>query len=477
LEWRVTERIPKYALVSGFALGVLFLAYLAYSRPGYFTSQTYIAGLLLLQLLFVAVFFFRRIFFPLVLVSFLFAGVDLPVGSGWTTARWIFLGVGAGVGLIMVLKERGLHYGLFHAIAFFAVLAAMTSAAVSRYPSVALLKGLSLLLLFVYAGTGVRVAAAGRENNFFEGLLVGCEIFVGALAVLHFVGKEAMGNPNSLGAVTGVVGAPILLWGALLDQKPFTQRRRWMLYVICLYLLLASHARAGMGAAFLSFAFLTLTLRKYKMLLQGITIALVCVAVLSIVRPEYFSNKVSNITNAYVFKGGDRQQGMLASRETPWQNAIDSIHRNFWFGTGFGTTETGLDASAHLGRGVASTSDESAENGSSYLAVMTWVGMLGAVPFFLLLLALLERIGRTTVWILKTGNPCHPAVPLATVMLAGLFHAGFEDWLFAPGFYLCMFFWSLAFLLVDLAPSAEFPSFAWQPRAVSQGWRGIPAGR
>ena len=28
-----------------------------------------------------------------------------------------------------------------------------------------------------------------------------------------------MGNPNSLGAVMGVVGAPILLWGILVSEE------------------------------------------------------------------------------------------------------------------------------------------------------------------------------------------------------------------------------------------------------------------
>jgi O-antigen ligase len=479
LEQGVTERIPRYVFVAGTLLGLLFMAYVAYSRPGYFTSETYIAGLLLLELLVAAVCFYRRVFFPLVLVSFLFAGVDLPVGPGWTTARWIFLGAGAGVGLIMVFKQHTQHYGLFHAVAFFTVLAATTSAAVSRYPSVALLKAVSLLLLFVYAGTGVRVAVAGRENRFFNGLLLGCEIFVAALAALHFIGIDAMGNPNSLGAVMGVVGAPILLWGALLEDKPFLQRRRWGLYVICLYLLFVSHSRAGMGAACFSFAFLTLTLRKYKMVIQGVFVVLVLVAALSILRPEAFSNKVTNLTNSVVFKGGDREHGMLASRETPWQSALDTIHRHFWFGTGFGTTENGLDASEHLGKGVASTSDVSAENGSSYLAIMTWVGILGAIPFLLLVLALLEKVVRTAAWMLRTGNPCHPAVPLASIAVAGLFHAGFEDWLFAPGFYLCVFFWSLAFVLVDVAPMAQLPrlNFAWRHGIASQGFRGVTAGR
>ena len=48
---------------------------------------------------------------------------------------------------------------------------------------------------------------------------------------------------------------------------------------------------------------------------------------------------------------------------------------------------------------------------------------------------------------------CTPAVPLAAVMLAGMLHAGLEDWLFAPGYYLCVFYWCMAFVFVDQAPS------------------------
>ena len=35
---------------------------------------------------------YRQVFFPLVLLAFLFAGTNLPVGSVWTIARWVILG-------------------------------------------------------------------------------------------------------------------------------------------------------------------------------------------------------------------------------------------------------------------------------------------------------------------------------------------------------------------------------------------------
>jgi O-antigen ligase len=406
-----------------------------------------------------AVWNFRRVFFPLVIASFLFAGLNLHVGSGWTTARWIFLGVGAGVGLIMMMKERVHHLGVFHLIAGFAVLAALISAAVSHYPEVALLKTSSLLLLFLYASTGVRLAVAGREQRFFHGLLIGCEVFVAAIATLHLVGIEAMGNPNSLGAVIGVVASPILLWGTMLDQKRIVRQRRMLLYAVCVYLLFASHSRASLGAAMLSFGLLSLVLRKYKLLIQGFATILILTAAAGILRPEAVSNNVSNFANDVVYKGGDREQGLFASRQSTWQAATDHIRENLWFGTGFGTTDTTSEANVPLGR-LASSADVTAENGSSYLAVTEWVGLLGVLPFVMLLIALLRSALRTLQWTFRTGNPNHPALALALVVTGGLLHAGFEDWLFAPGYYLCVFYWSAAFLLSDLAPSAAIPRLA-----------------
>lgn len=86
-------------------------------------------------------------FLPVIIVAFLLAGVDLPVGTVWTGARWLFLAVGAVVGTLIVLKGRRHHYGLFHAIAAFSVLTALISATVSKYPNVASLKVLSIVSL------------------------------------------------------------------------------------------------------------------------------------------------------------------------------------------------------------------------------------------------------------------------------------------------------------------------------------------
>jgi O-antigen ligase len=170
----------------------------------------------------------------------------------------------------------------------------------------------------------------------------------------------------------------------------------------------------------------------------------------------------------------------MASRTTPWQNTMDAIHEHFWFGTGFGTSDKGEVAGGSVGR-FATSSATSNEHGSGYLAIVSWVGMLGVLPFFLLLGALLSKAIQTIVWMSRSRDPSHGAVPLAFVVLAGLIHAGFEDWLFAPGYYLCVFFWSVAFVLEDLAPSLTVSErrsmFLLRGRTMRQDLRAVAPSR
>lgn len=462
----MTDRIPKAVVICAALAGALALVFLAYERPGYFVNLRNLAGLLFLELLLAAVWMYRKVYFAVTIVVFTLAGTNLPGVAAWNVARWAVLGLGALVGTAMMLKERRYEFGLFHLTAAFALLAALVSAAVSHYTVVSSLKVLSLVLLFTYASTGVRLAVVGREGRFFSGLLVGCELFVAVVTVLHFSGRDIMGNFNSLGAVMGVVAAPILLWGTLLKQEAFAHRRHVVFFAISMYLVLISQARAGILAAFLSCGLLCLGLRKYALLMQGVGIIAILTATTAIVQPEAFSRTVSALTADVVFKGKDPEKGILSSRMSPWQNAVDSIKEHFWFGTGFGTSDKGEEVGA-VGP-IFTGGRTSSEHGSSYLAITEWVGIIGIFPFILLLGILLVKVGQAVRWMWRTGNPASGAVPLAMVMIAGIVHAGFEDWLFAPGYHLCIFYWSMAFVLVDqvlaLNPASSYSAISWNPR-------------
>jgi hypothetical protein len=439
-------------------LGILLLMLVAVARPEYFTSQRYLAGFLAAECLIAAVWFYKRAFFPVFIATFLLAGLNLPIGSVGTIGRWLVLGLGALAGTVIMLKEHRHYFGAFHALALFSVLAAMVSAAVSRYTVQSSMKVLSLFLLFLYAATGARLAVSGRENRFFLGLLTGCEIFVAVIAACYLSGKEILGNPNSLGAAMGVVAAPILLWGTLLKQEAFAHRRRVFFFAVAMYFTFASQARAAMLAVVVSCGLLCVVLRKYRLLAQGVGIIAIVAAFTAIVKPDAFSNTISSATSAVVYKGKDPGEGIMASRESPWQATVDAIRGHFWFGTGFGTSDNGEVDNRQLGK-FASTSAISTEHGSGYLAIISWVGALGVLPFLLLVGTVVWKVVQTVIWMFRTGDPSHAAVPLAMVVLAGLIHTGFEDWLFAPGYYLCVFFWSMAFMLVDQVPSLALPGW------------------
>jgi len=120
-------------------------------------------------------------------------------------------------------------------------------------------------------------------------------------------------------------------------------------------------------------------------------------------------------------------------------------------------------------RGFASNSKFTREHGSSYLAILEWQGLLGVAPFLALVLAVALNAGEVVLWVRRTGNAFSPALPFALVVIAGLVHAAFEDWLFAVGYYLCVFFWSLAFVLNDFV-SHRVPAQTARISPASQQW-------
>ena len=167
---------------------------------------------------------------------------------------------------------------------------------------------------------------------------------------------------------------------------------------------------------------------------------------------------ISSLTSSVVYK--DRAESILASRISPWQTAMDNIRDHPWFGMGLGTTMNGADPDEEQGT-FASSGTVTAENGSSYLAILAGVGIVGAIPAAILLILLIAKVVRVLSLMRGFESVAHPSVVLAIVMIAGIFHATFEDWMFAPGNYLCVFFWSLAFVFNDLASPLPRLAFNW----------------
>ncbi len=452
----MNNRMEGVVMVAGLLACCLGGAYLVIFRPGYLTSVEYLQGLLFLQIVFAALWNFRSRYFALVVISFLLAGLDLPGRGPWVAARWFVLIVGALAGLVAFMKERSHRFSAFHLVAFFCITAAMVSAIVSSYPTQSLLKAASLLLLFLYGASGVRLAVLGRERRFILAFLLGCEILIYLTAVGYFLaGVRFFGNPNSLGAVAGVVLMPTMLWGVLISEDVAQRRRRTFALMLVSLLLLSSYSRAGMLGAGFACGLMCVTLRQYRLLIKGIAFVVVAAVFVAIAMPPQ-ENADDSIISTFLHKG-KTEEGVLGSRKSPWDQTVSAVRQNPWFGTGYGTSATTAEHTSENYE-YASLDETTREHGNSYLEIVEWVGLLGVAPFYILLLMVLLNVRRVFVWMNRTGNPYSPAVPLAAIILAGFVHAGFEDWLFAVGYYLTVVFWGLAFVLVDLLPTPVEPA-------------------
>ena len=443
----------------GIALALLTTAagvvYLCLAKPGYVSDINVLGALILCQLMIVSIWHYEKTFLMVLVISFMLAGLDTPLLGAGIVLRWFVLGVGAAVGYIKWMKAHREPFAGFHLAALFCVFAALVSAMVSAMPTMALLKVLSLVLMFLYGASGARLAIMNDPARFIQGLVLACEITAFATALCYFGLHYAIfGNPNSLGAVIGVVIAPVLLWSVLVADQRYIRQRRAVAFFLCLILLYSSQCRAGIISATVSIIITCLIMGRRKLLVQATFYTILALAAAGVLAPAELEDFTSNITTTLVYKG-KQEQGLFGSRKTPWQNTVSVIREHPWFGSGFGTSEI-APTSATTGISKVYTVEETTrEHGSSYLTMVEWLGLLGVVPFTVLLFFLVLNVIRVYAWMARNGSAFHYSIPIAMIMTAALVHAVFEDWLLAVGFYLTVFFWAMAFILNDLLPASQ----------------------
>ena len=438
---------------AGIALGLSLVLYSIYSHLQYFGDVSLLGGILLLEVIIVSLWNYGQRFFVLLMITFLWAGMHVPLQGAWTGGRWVVLSAGAVVGFIIWMKNPRRPFGSLHLIAFFCVCTAFVSATVSPFVQMASSKALSLFLLFLYCASGARLAVLGREDRFFDGLLWGSEIAVYATAVCYLaLGQSIWGNPNSLGAAMSIGLLPILLWGWFTSDRPAVRLRRLAALLLCTYLVEFSLARAAMVSVVVVTFVFCVCLRQYKLLAKVVALVLFLVAITGMLDPGALNKSLGDLKDAVLYKG-HKEEGVMGSRRTPWEKSIASIKEHPLFGTGYGTSPTG--ESPGLGFGTfASSAETEREHGSSYITIAEWVGLLGVVPFVALLVVTVSNVWRVCGWMNRTRDPRHYSIPLAMVVVSGLVHGLFEDSLFAVGSYISVYFWVFVFLLADLVPVA-----------------------
>lgn len=449
----------------------LLIAAILFIRPSYFASPEALGIFLIGQIVLASICKFKESFFLVLMGAFFWAGMRLPLSGAWLEGRWIVLAVGSFAGLAIYLKNRNHRFSTIHLFALFCVLSAFVSGSVSAYPQEALLKSLSLFLLFLYGTTGARLACYAPDRDaLFRRLLLAAEVTIYVSLLAYFgLRLPLFGNPNSLGAVMGIVIIPLMFWGFLSTNSIVRKRR--MAFGLCLAvtLLLSSLSRAGITAAVISCIVLCISLRRYRLIVGGLAfLVVVSILVATFIPPpteDQGDNLPKSIISLFLYKGKP-EVGLMGSRRAPWQATIAVIKNHPWFGSGFGTSTTDLSATYfELTRARFVDSRMVREHGNSYLAIMEWSGLLGVLPFYLLVCAAAWQASKAFIELRRTANIFSPAVPAAAIIIAGLIGATFEDWLFAVGYYVSVFFWSMAFILTDLV-QAHFITDLSDPFAV-----------
>jgi O-antigen ligase len=451
---RVPTRLLLLILIAIVGLPILFLY--VERRPFFFANTTYLGGIIALEVIAVCLWHYEKVFLPVTMWTFLAAAVALPLSGASYTLRWVFLAIGAFAGFVLWIKtNRERHFGVFHLVALFCVFSAMASASSSAAAKTGLLKTGSLFLLFLYAATGGRLALWGRERSFLRGLTMACEVAAFVSGAAYLTGYDLFGNPNNMGAFIGVLVVPVLLWSVVTTEDSTERRRRLLALAICGGLLYASVCRSAIVAVFAVTATVTMALRRPGLVLKTAFVIALFVEIMAVGNPSRVSAWVDSFAGRFVFKNIGTHNGLFGSRQSPWDDTIAAVKQHPLFGTGFGTSALGTEQRSSRESDISTVYGTNREHGSSYLAMAEYMGLLGILPFLLLLALLVRNILRMFAWMRRTGTAAHWGAPFALITLAGLIHAGFEDWLFAPGSYLCVFFWVSAFLLIDCAQSAR----------------------
>jgi len=448
-------KFPRRLLLLALAPVALILLFaFVERRPSLFADVGLLGGILVLQVAFLALRNFEELFLPLLVGTFFWAGLLLPYSAVAMSLRWVFLGLGALAGFIVWIRSpRAQYFGAFHLVALFCVTFALISAAVSEAPNTALLKASSLFLLFLYGSAGARLALAGREKQFMTRLIGASEVLIYFSALCYFVlDIGVFGNPNSLGAIVAIVALPLLLWGASIAETRVVRHRRIAALLLCGGLLCFSSSRASiLSAAVVVFAF-SVALRRHRMLLRCAFVAILFLTLMAVVNPSHADEMFSSAVEKVLYKEPRAANSIFESRISPWAGTLSAVRHHPWFGSGFGTSEMGELRADSPSSSIYTIEGTNREHGSSYLALAEYLGVLGSAPFLLLLLILLLTVYRVCRSMRRTASAYHYSIPLALIVIAGLVHAGFEDWLFAVGSYLCVFFWVAAFMLVDVTP-------------------------
>lgn len=226
-------------------------------------------------------------------------------------------------------------------------------------------------------------------------------------------------NPNSLGVCAALM-APLLMANFARNKTAWTQfdLARALGVVALVFLVVVSRSRASGLALATSVFVLVVLLPRSRLVKYYILAGYFCVCIV-------LTNPYSYVTLAqnWIYKG-DTTDELFVSRSELWRTAREDFQERPLLGRGYGVTTT-READFSSVRNYLLIK---VEQGSSFWALLTQVGILGFLP---LALGLLDLLIRAAKFAARVKDPYLTAILAAA---AGLIADSiFEAWIVAPG--------------------------------------------
>jgi len=231
------------------------------------------------------------------------------------------------------------------------------------------------------------------------------------------------GNPNSLGAVVAFF-FPFLAAYFVDPRVKLTPRMQALgvLMFCCGFMLIACRSRAAALAAFIGMMLMAAVHRRGR--LPKLAVLCGTGAVLALLASPA---RLTSAAEEWIYKG--REEGsVLDSRVQEWRLSQELFAQHPLLGAGFGVTSE-LEARWELGDFDAEQLRYlRVERGSSFWAALSQVGLLGGIPLFLAVAAVLIR---SLSFAAAVRDPWLTAA--AASVWAAAAQSFFEGWIVSPG--------------------------------------------
>ena len=392
----------------------------------------------------------------IVLAFFLFVQVNcaspfnlaLPpfsLGQSAASLRWAIMGILAAEGCVLLLAHGGflpMPWALLGLLGFSVV--TFASCAWSEVPLLSFYKAVSFALLLLGLVLANGLVLRERPDVWLR-FLVGVNLSAVAATVLvllfgssgtivnqqHLViVRGPFISANSLGSVIALTLPAVMWWrerGARLGRRRLAIAAAILLGVD-VTLLYLSHSRASILATLLMFAaYSLLRARRFGVVLVLISVTLVAI-------PQV---RLLDIYAEVAYKGTGHASASFITRRQEFQASLSAAGSEPLAGHGFGIS-AGLSVTEW--KGQLQAYDANREKTTSLFGTIEEVGVVGAIPLFLALGAILVGgFGRVRRTIPSPQRQLDEILML--VILVGVVHSEFEAWLTSAGSFEAFIFW------------------------------------